>query len=135
MSGLRTLSRKVSAVIATVLLAAGFGLAATAAPTAASPGVEARSVAPYAGHYMGRDGHNRIVKFYFDGHAIRHFSVNGHIYVHQASVSGGRVHHTCDHTTHKCVRGHWFTDVAFQGIWNDPNQGHESAFQLHLYAH
>lgn len=129
------LSRKAIAVIAAAVIAAtGFGLAATAAPAAASPGIEARSVAPYAGHYLGRDGHNRVVRFYFDGHAIHHVAINGHVYVHRALVSGGRVHHTCDHTTHKCVRGHWFSDVAFQGVWNDPNHGSESAFQVHLYS-
>jgi hypothetical protein len=130
--------RRISAAAAAVLLTAGVGLTA-AAPAAtahaAHAGVEARSVLPYTGHYLGRDGHHRLVKFYYNGHSLEHVTVNGHLIVSSAPVSGATVHHRCDSHTNKCVRGHWSWDTEFQGTWNDPRQGVESHFVADLYSH
>jgi hypothetical protein len=127
--------RKLGASVAAALLTAGFGVATTAPAGAAATTVEARSVLPYTGHYLGRDGHHRSVAFYFDGHSIHNVKVNGHLIVTSAPVSGATVHHKCDGHTKKCVRGHWSWDTEFTGTWNDPNQGHESHFTAHLYSH
>ncbi|WP_395658662.1 hypothetical protein [Nocardioides sp.] len=128
-------TRKLGATFAALALAVGASLGTVAlgagAADASRPGVHARSVLPAVGHYQGRDGHNRHITFSYDGHAIHNVRANGHLLVTRASVSGAQVHHTCDHSTRKCVRGHWFNDHTFQGTWNDPNQGHESYFQAH----
>ena len=127
--------RKIAASVAAVLLTAGVGLTAPAPADAAHAGLEARSVLPYHGHYMGTDGHHRTVKFFYDGHSIRNVTVNSHLIVSSAPVSGVTVHHKCDTHTRKCVRGHWSWDTEFQGTWNDPNSGHEAHFVANLYSH
>ncbi|MGY2701041.1 hypothetical protein [Nocardioides sp. HB32] len=127
--------RRIGATFAVLLMTAGVGLVVTAPADAAHAGLEARSVLPYHGHYLGRDGHDRSVRFYFDGHSLSNVTVNGHLIVSSAPVSGATVHHRCDSHTRKCVRGHWASDTEFFGIWNDPNQGHESHFTAYVYAH
>ena len=128
--------RRISAVAAAAfMLGAGAGLAAAAPADAARTGLEARAVLPYVGHYRGADGHHRLVTFYYNGHSISNFAVSGHVLVSSAPVQGATVHHRCDSRTNKCVRGHWSWDTTFMGVWNDPNQGHESAFEAFLYAH
>jgi hypothetical protein len=125
--------RKIGASVAAVLLTAGVGLAA--APADAAHGDARTAVLPYVGHYMGRDGHHRLVKFYYDGHAIHDVTVNGHRFVSSAPVRGVTVHHKCDSHTNKCVRGHWSWDTTFEGIWNDPQSGHQAHFTADLYSH
>jgi hypothetical protein len=92
-------------------------------------------VLPYAGHYQGRDGHHRHVTFYFDGHQIKDFKVDGHLFLSGAPVQGHQVHHYCNHHTSKCIRGHWSWDTTFTGVWNDPRQGHDVSFTADLYSH
>ena len=127
--------RKIGAAAAAVLLTTGVGLVASAPADAAHAGFEARSVLPYHGYYEGHDGHNRVVTFYYDGHSISNNTVRGQRIVTSAPVSGATVHHRCDSHTHKCVRGHWASDIAFYGTWNDPNQGHESHFIAYVLHH
>jgi hypothetical protein len=129
--------RKLGASVAAVLLTAGVGLTASApAEAATAGGVEAaRTVLPFHGHYQGRDFHNRSVTFYFDGHHIRDFRINGHAFVTGAPVQGGQVHHYCSGHPSKCIRGHWSHDTTFDGQWNDPNQGHSVPFVARVISH
>jgi hypothetical protein len=126
---------ELGASLAAVLLAAGVGLTTAAPVDAAATSVEARTVLPYVGHYLGRDGHHRQIAFYYDGSHVRNFKINGTLAVGSAPVQGHQVHHTCDHHRNKCIRGHWSWDTTFVGVWNDPRQGHDVSFEVFLYAH
>jgi hypothetical protein len=129
--------RRFSAAAAAALLMAGVGLTAAAPADAAraDAGARGHAVLPYVGHYLGHDGHARTVRFYYNGHSIQHVTVNGQPIVSSAPVSGATVHHKCDSHSGRCVRGHWDLDTEFQGIWNDPRQGHEAHFVASLYSH
>ena len=75
----------------------------------------ARSVAPEAGRYGGRDEHDRLITFtYTRAHGIQHFRIDHHL-VGGARVSDGAWDRTCRHGY--CMWGRWRTDDHVTGRW------------------
>lgn len=112
------MTRKLVALLATVLMTAGFGLASTTAAQAA--------VIPHHGHYTGHDYDRRAVSFSFNGTQMSHFMV-GHQSFGGAHVSNGAWHETC--ANGYCTKGAWKTDTLVEGFWRH-GSGHWTAWSV-----
>ncbi|WP_395690213.1 hypothetical protein [Nocardioides sp.] len=120
-------------VTALVLVLGLVGLGAVCPAQAARPAPHsARTLVPYAGHYLGRDAHHRTITFSYAPHrGMYGFRVDGHL-VGGAHVSGAQWHRTCHHGW--CTRGHWITAYSVSGQWDNPHTGGDVHFEVHAIA-
>ena len=101
--------RKLSAVLAALIVAVGLTAAVTS-------GADAKSVLPANGNYAGVDHGGRMVTLSFSGNYMSHFTV-GHKVIGGAHVSKGAWHETCHGGF--CTKGMWVTDNHIQGSWRE----------------
>jgi len=99
--------RKISAVLAALVVMTGLTLAV-------SSGADAKSVLPAHGSYAGVDHGGRMVTFSFSGNTMSHFTV-GHTVIGGAHVCNGAWHETCHNGM--CIKGMWMSDTHVTGSW------------------
>jgi hypothetical protein len=105
--------RKLSAVLAALVVMTGLGFAVTS-------GADAKSVLPAGGAYAGVDHGGRMITFSFSGNTMTHFTVN-HTVIGGAHVGGGAWHETCHNGM--CTKGMWVTDHHVTGSWRSASGG------------
>jgi hypothetical protein len=84
-----TSSTEVAGTITFLILRNGQYVSQTIRFSATRGGGTGGLVIPYVGRYSGTDQHGRQITFSFDGTDIRHFAINGTVYLNQGYAAGG----------------------------------------------